>query len=485
MTQNANDLGITIKKEDNFSEWYLEVVRKGKFKDQRTPIKGLDVFMPWGYALWEKIQENINLSLKKMDVKNMYFPLLIPESLLKKEEEHFKGFTVEAATVTEVGKTKLNEKLIIRPTSETIMYHMFSQWIRSYRDLPLKINQWCNVIRWETKATKPFIRDREFLWQEGHTAHETREDAVEQVNNSVEMYSKLYEMLALSALELQRTPADTFAGADYTVALDTLVDDGKVFQGPGTHLLGQNFSKPFDVKFENKNEKTEYVWQTSWGVSTRQIGGILMQHGDNKGAVLPPQIAPIQVVITPIIFKNKKEPVIKASEKLLKQLEKIGIRTEIDQREEYSSGFKFNEWELKGVPIRIEIGPRDVENSQTIAVRRDTGEKITIKENDSKHIEKILDDIQNALKTKAKNDLYDKIFNTKDKAEFDKIIKSKKGGFIRANWCGNPVCEKKVKEDTNGVEIRGTLYNKKEKVFGTCLYCNKEAKEVVYLAKAY
>src|SRR3989344_6290050 len=377
----SEELGMTIKHEEDFSKWYLEVVRKGNFVDQRSPIKGFDVILPWSYAIWEIIQNQVDSNLKKNGVKNAYFPMFIPESLIRREEEHFSEFKAEAFTVTEAGGEKLEEKLYVRPTSETIMYYMYALWIRSYKDLPLKINQWNNVIRFDTKGTKPLIRPREFLWQEGHTVHSTKEDAEKWLKIVVSMYKDMYQALAIEPLVLVRPKSDTFAGADYSIVFDTLLQDGKVSQGPGSHLLGQHFSQPFGIKFLDENGKEQFGWQTSWGTSIRQIGIMIAHHGDDKGAVLPPDVAPYQAVIVPILFKGKEKEVLEKAESVKEQLRQLGLRVHLDDRE-HSAGFKFNEWELKGVPLRIEIGPRDVAAGQIVIVRRDSGEKIIVKESE-------------------------------------------------------------------------------------------------------
>lgn len=468
-------MGIQAKR-SNFSAWYLEVVRKGGFVDQRSPVKGFDVILPWGYSVWEMLQKKLDEEIKKNGVKNCYFPILVPERLLKKEEDHFSGFTAETAMVTEVGDTKLEEKLALRPTSEAMMYSLFSLWIRSHADLPFKVNQWNNVVRWDTKMSKPLIRSREFLWQEGHTAHANKEDALKQIDEAVDFYSKSYDQMALSSLVLVRPKSDTFPGADFSVVFDSVVQDGKVVQGPDAHMLGQNFSKPFDVSFTDKNSKKQYVWQTSWGMSTRQIGAVIMHHGDDKGAVLPPEIAPYQVVIVPIIFKGKEKIVKEKAAELEQLLKKKGIRVYLDTRD-YSAGFKFNEWELKGVPLRIEIGPKDIQNKQVTLVERLSSEKTAVKIA-KLDVKKALKRIQSEMINKSKAALKKSIKNVKEKAELSPIK-----GFARANWCGSDECEAQIKE--TGAEIRGTLYKKKEKPFGRCINCGKPARHVVYIANAY
>ncbi|MEM7819371.1 MAG: proline--tRNA ligase [Candidatus Aenigmatarchaeota archaeon] len=475
----SKELGINTKMKDNFAKWYLEVVRKGNFIDQRSPIKGCDVITPWGYAIWELIKNIFDAELKKNNVKNAYFPIFIPERFLRKEEEHFVGFKAETVMATEAGGKRLEEKLAIRPTSETIMYYMYNLWIRSYKDLPLLINQWNNIVRWDTKVTRPFIRGREFLWQEGHTAHATYDDAYNWINRVIEMYDVAYRAMALDKLLLKRPKFDTFAGAEFSVVFDTIVQDGKIIQGPGTHMLGQNFSKTFNIKFTDKNGKKQYVWQTSWGMSTRQIGILIMHHGDDKGAILPPAIAPYQAVIVPILFKGKEKIILDKCIEVKKELEKIGVRVYLDNRD-YSAGFKFNEWELKGIPLRIEIGPKDIENKEITYARR-IGGKGKIKINELKNAKIILDEIQNEMYEKSKKFTKENINIVKNIGE----IKSIKKGVVKANWCGSSDCADNIKFETKGFEIRGTLYEKEEKPFGPCIYCDKKAEHVVYLAKAY
>jgi prolyl-tRNA synthetase len=475
----SEELGVTTKRGEDFSKWYLEVVRKGGFLDQRTPTKGMDVILPWGYSIWETIQQKFDRMIKDYGVKNCYFPLLIPERLLKKEEKHLEGFKAETFVATEAGGEPLEERLIIRPTSETIMYHMFSLWIRSYQDLPLKINQWANILRFDTKITKPFLRGREFLWQEGHTAHASKEDAEKLIEHVVHMYFEMYRMMATTPLILVRPKSDTFAGADFSIVFDTLLQDGKVSQGPGTHMLGQHFSKPFDITFLDKDGKKKHVWQTSWGLTTRQIGILIMHHGDDKGAILPPEMSPIQVVIVPILFKGKESGVMEKAKNVDAQLSEMGLRTHIDTRD-YSAGFKFNEWELKGVPLRIEIGPKDLEAGEMTLVTR-LGHKEKTKE--INRIVELLNEIQRTLALKSEKFLLDNIKNVNSMHQLKE--EAKKGGFFRGNWCGSGECEAFIKSDSGGAEIRGTLYNKNEEPFAQCLHCGRDAKHVVYIAKAY
>ena len=479
-----SDMGITVKKTEDFSEWYTQVVLKSGLADY-APVKGCMIFREHSYAIWEKIQEVFNKKIKATGHRNVYFPMFIPESFLKKEAEHFQGFVPEVAWVTIGGDRPLDEKLAIRPTSETIMYATYAKWIRSWRDLPIKLNQWNSVVRWETEATRLFLRTREFLWQEGHTAHATKEEADQEVMEILNAYKDVIESyLAIPVLTGMKTENEKFAGALYTTTLEALMPDGKALQMGTSHQLGQNFSKVFDIKFLDQNEKERFVWQTSWGFSTRMIGALVMVHGDDKGLVLPPKITPIQVVIVPIPYKNINQDLVLAKARdVYKKLQKRGISVIFDDRTEYTPGWKFNEWELKGVPIRIEIGPRDVKQKQVTLARRDTFEKIAIKEEKTvSAVAELLEKIQKNLFSRAKKLLKENITSVKTYDEFQKTLKTK-GGFIRACWCSSPTCEEKIKEET-GATIRLIPFEKEEP-FSNCVYCHKEAKEVVYFGRAY
>ncbi len=479
-----SDTGITVKKSEDFSEWYTQVVLKSELADY-APVKGCMIFREHSYAIWEKIQEIFNQKIKQTGHRNVYFPLFIPESFLKSEAKHFEGFVPEVAWVTMGGDTPLEEKLAIRPTSETIIYATYAKWIRSWRDLPIKLNQWCSVVRWETKATKLFLRTREFLWQEGHTAHATKEEADREVMEILDAYRDVMETyLAVPVLAGKKTEMEKFAGALYTTALEAMMPDGKALQMGTSHQLGQNFSKVFDIKFLDQNEKEQHVWQTSWGFSTRMIGALVMVHGDDKGLVLPPKIAPVQVVIVPIPYKGTEAEAIKTKTKeILEKLTEIGMAVVLDDRPEYTPGWKFNEWELKGVPIRIEIGPRDLKQKQAMLIRRDTREKTAVKEEEiTDAVVKLLEEIQNSLFSKAKKLLQEETITVNTYEEFKRILKDK-GGFLRASWCGESACEEKIKDET-GATIRIVPFEK-EKPFARCIHCGHEAKEVVYFAKSY
>ncbi|MEM5829405.1 MAG: proline--tRNA ligase [Candidatus Aenigmatarchaeota archaeon] len=480
----AEQEGITVRKLENFSEWYSQVVIKSGLADY-GPVQGTIAIREYGYEIWEKIREIFDKMLRDSGHRNAYFPLLIPESFLKKEAEHFKGFVPEVFWVTHSGDNKLGEKLAIRPTSETIIYHFYSKWIRSWRDLPVLLNQWCNITRAEIKSTKPFIRTSEFLWQEGHTAHATKKEADEEVIKILKFYQELIEnYLAIPVIVGKKSEREKFAGALYTTTLEALMPDGKALQMGTSHNLGQNFSKPFEIKFLDKDGKEKYVWQTSWGISTRLIGAIVMVHGDDKGLVIPPKIAPIKVVIVPIFYKEmEKKKVLGKAKEFLEKLRKAGISAFLDDREIYTPGWKFNEWELKGVPIRVEIGPKDLKKRQITCVRRDNFQRIEVKDKQAiKKIFELMEKIQEDLLKKAKDFLKKNTFIPKDYGEFKKILKEK-GGFLKACWCGEEGCEEKIKEET-GATIR-VIPLKKEKVFSNCICCGKEAKEVVYFAKSY
>jgi prolyl-tRNA synthetase len=475
--------GIQNRKDGNFPEWYAEVVQKARLADY-APIAGCMVIRPDGYAIWEKIQAWFDRKIKETGHRDAYFPLFIPESFLKKEAEHFSGFTPEVAYVDKVEKTDsgAEERYALRPTSETIIYDSFSKWIRSWRDLPMLVNQWCNIVRWETKATRLFLRTREFLWQEGHTAHRTAEEADKEVMDILKLYQELMEtQLAIPAIPGKKPEEEKFAGAVYTSALEALMPDGKALQMATSHNLGQNFSKPFGIKFKDKDEKENYVWQTSWGFSTRLIGSIVMVHGDDKGLVLPPRIAPIQIVVVPIIFEKQKKAVFEEAEKIKKALE-ADFSVKLDAREEYSAGWKFHEWEMMGIPLRIEIGPKDMEKKQVLAVRRDTGEKTPIKFAALKNgVSALLEEIQESMFRKAKKFLKENTVEASSFSEFEQAIKGRK--MVKANWCGGKDCSAAIKEKT-AATIR-LIPLKAEKAGGKCVRCASKAKHVVYFARAY
>ncbi len=479
-----SDTGVTVKKCQDFSEWYVQVVLKSELADY-APVKGCMIIRPDAYAVWEKIQEVVNEKIKATGHRNAYFPMFIPESFLKREAEHFEGFTPEVAWITQGGESPLEEKLAVRPTSETIMYEMYSKWIRSWRDLPLKINQWCNIVRWETKATKLFLRTREFLWQEGHTAHATAEEAEAEVMWALNMYKDVVEnYLAIPVTIGTKSESEKFAGALYTTAMESIMPDGKALQMGTSHNLGQHFAKVFDVKFIGEDKQDHYVWQTSWGITTRLIGAMIMVHGDDKGLVMPPKVAPTQVVIVPIPFKGLEAEAIAAKTKQIAEtLKAKGISVILDDRQEYTPGWKFHQWELKGIPIRIELGPRDIKAGQVVMVRRDTGQKTPVIEAEIlATVEKLLQDIQDNLLAKAKAILADKTTTVQRYDEFKQVLDAK-GGFIKAAWCSSPECEAKIKDET-GATIRIRPFQTEKPDLG-CIVCCKEAPETAYWARSY
>jgi prolyl-tRNA synthetase len=476
--------GITVKKSEDFSEWYTQIIMKAELADY-AGIKGFIVFKPYSYEIWENIQKFLDGKLKASGHKNAYFPALIPESYLKKEAEHFSGFVPEVFWVTRTGNNEIGEPLAMRPTSETIVCDSYAKWIKSWRDLPILINLWNSVFRAEIKATKPFLRTSEFLWQEGHTAHATPEEAEKEVHDILEFYRQLVEeQLAIPVLLGAKTEAEKFVGAVYTLAMEAMMPDGKALQMGTSHFLGQNFSKPFEIKYLGKDEKDHYVWQTSWGVTTRMIGAVVMVHGDDKGLVLPPRIAPIQTVVVPIYYKNEdREKVLAKAKETVKILSAASISAYLDDRTEYTPGWKFNEWEMKGIPTRIEIGPRDVVADQVIMSRRDTGQKSAVKIGDLlKETLRTLELIQVSLYENAKKQLESSIRTAKSYEEFKQILETK-GGFVRACWCGRSQCEAKIKEET-GATIR-TVPFRKEEIFSGCIMCGQKATDVVYFARAY
>lgn len=468
---------ITVKKSDDMPEWYSQAVANAELADFYE-VQGFMTIRPNGYAIWENIQDYFNARLKKLDIKNAYFPLLIPESFFKKEAEHAEGFNPEVAWVENKGE---GERLAIRPTSETVMYSMYSKWVRSHRDLPLRINQWCNVLRWEVKQTKLFLRSREFLWQEGHCVYATREECNKETLLMLEEYKRLCEdLLALPVLAGKKTEKEKFPGADDTFTIEAFMPDGKALQMGTSHNLSQGFGKSFNIRYIGEDEKKHIPWQNSWGFSTRMIGALIMVHGDDKGIILPPNVAPIQAVIVPIIFKKGKDKIIKKAKDLAKKLK--SIRTTVDDKDEYTAGWKFNEWEVKGIPLRIEIGPKDIQKKQCVLVRRDTGEKKTVKESQVlKAVKDILKDIHNALYKKAKKFLDESIVTVDNWDDFVKAINDKK--IARALICGSTECEDWIKDKTSGATSRCIDTSAKKK--GKCVHCGKDAENYIYYSKSY
>ncbi len=474
---------ITPKSED-FSRWYLEIIRKTELADY-APMKGIMVIRPDGYAIWEHIQRLLDKRIKDSGHVNAYFPLFIPESFLKKEMEHLEGFAPEVAWVTRGGQEELEERLAVRPTSEAIVGSMYAKWIHSYRDLPVLINQWANIVRWE-KVTRPFLRTTEFLWQEGHTAHETSGEAQEETLKILSLYKEFVESeLAIPVVEGRKTPREKFAGAMETYAIEALMSDGKALQMGTSHNLGQHFSRVFDIRFEDREQKLQYVWQTSWGVTTRLIGALVMTHGDDSGLRLPPQVAPIQVVVIPISLGNWKENVLPAALAIEKELQQAGWRVRIDAREEFTPGWKFSEWEMRGVPLRIEIGPRDIKEKRAVLVRRDVQikESVPITELTSR-VKEILREIQAALFDQALRFQKENTRTVSDYDEFKEVIESQRG-FIRSWWCGDESCEDRIKEETMATVRVIPLEKNEEEAAGDCIYCRKKGRELALFARAY
>jgi len=474
---------ITPKTED-FSRWYIEIIQKAELADY-APMKGMMVIRPYGYAVWENIQRLLDQRIKATGHVNAYFPLFIPESFLQKEAEHVQGFSPEVAWVTMGGKEELEERLAVRPTSEAIIGHMYSKWVKSWRDLPVLINQWANIVRWE-KVTRPFLRTTEFLWQEGHTCHETSEEAQTETLLILSLYKEFVETeLAIPVISGIKSFREKFAGAQETYAIEALMSDGKALQMGTSHNLGQHFSKAFNIRFEDRNQNLQYVWQTSWGMTTRLIGAVIMSHGDDSGLKLPPRVAPIQVVIVPISMGNWKEDVLPAAQAIEEGLKKVGLRVLLDTREEFTPGWKFSEYEMRGVPLRIEIGPRDVKAGQAVLVRRDTREKIALPlDAMASKVPGILEDIQASLFREAETFLRENTRQAGCWEEFKDVMDNQRG-FVKSLWCGSDACEDKIKEDTMATIRVIPLELISQAGPGACVCCGKEAKVPAYFARAY
>lgn len=473
--------GVTPRSED-YSRWYQDVVAKAELADY-SPVKGSMVIRPYGYALWENIQKVLDKMFKDTGHVNAYFPMLIPMSFLQREAEHVEGFSPELAVVTHAGGKELEEPLVVRPTSETIINEMYSKWVQSYRDLPILINQWANVVRWEMRP-RLFLRTTEFLWQEGHTAHATAQEAEAEALQMLECYRTFAEQYAaLPVYYGRKSQAEKFAGAVHTYTIEAMMGDKKALQSGTSHNLGQNFAKAFNIQFQDESGKMEYAWQTSWGVSTRMIGAIIMAHGDDKGLIFPPKLAPYQAVIVPI-FRNDDEKalVLDAARKLVAEFD--GLRVHLDARENLSPGFKFNDWEMKGVPVRIEVGPKDVDKQQVVLARRDTGEKSFVPMAGLKdRLSLLLDEIQDALFQRALAFRNANTFNIDDYEAFKAQVEGE-GGFVAAHWCEDPACETKIKEDTKAT-VRCYPVNYEQTGPGSCIVCSKPSQSRVIFAKSY
>lgn len=480
---SRENVGITVSKKDDFSEWYTQVVLKAELADY-APVKGLIVLRPDGYAIWESIRESLDAKLKKTGHKNGFLPVLIPESLLGKEKDHFAGFNPEVFWVTHSGETAVGDRLALRPTSETLAYSLYSKWIQSWRDLPLKINFWNTALRAEIKATKPFLRTSEFLWQEGHTVHATKEEAEKEVLEILDIYKKIVEEeLAIPVITGKKSDKEKFVGAVYTTTMEAIMPDGKALQMGTSHFLGQNFSKPFEVKFLDKNNVETYAWQTSWGVSWRLIGAMIMVHGDDKGLVLPPRVAPIQVVIVPIYYSDKdSERVLQEAGKVEAVLKNKGIRVHMDSRDELTPGFKYNEWELRGVPLRIEIGPKDLDKKKVTVARRHIKLKTDLPlDKIESEIGVILQQVQDEMFVAAKKMLDERTVKASNYSAMKSALE--KGCFVIAPWCGKRSCEEKIKDETMA-DIRVIPFGS-ENTGSSCVYCNERSSADVVFGRAY
>ncbi len=476
--QKVKNDAITSRDVD-FAQWYTDVCRKAELMDYSS-VKGFIIYRPYGYALWEMIQAFMDKRFKETGHENVYMPMLIPESLLKKEADHVEGFAPECAVVTKGGVDTLEEDLIIRPTSETLFCEHYAKIVNSYRDLPKLYNQWCSVVRWE-KTTRPFLRGSEFLWQEGHTIHATEEEARAETMQMLDIYeSTAKDLLAIPMVTGKKTEREKFAGAEETYTIEALMHDGKALQSGTSHYFGDGFAKAFDIKFLDKDNKQKHVHQTSWGVSTRLLGAIIMVHGDDNGLVLPPRVAPTQVMIIPI--QQQKPGVLDKADEIAASLKAQGIRVKVDASDK-SPGWKFSEAEMRGIPLRIEVGPRDLENGQCVVAKRHNGEKLTVDINDDlpQSISTMLDDIHEEMYQKALAFRNDNITKVETYDEFKNVLETK-GGYVKMNWCGNEECEVKIKEDTSATS---RCIDQSATVSGTCPICGKDAKHLVFFAKAY
>ncbi len=472
---------ITPQSED-FSRWYIDVIKKAELMDY-SPVRGCIVFRPEGYELWENIQRDLDRRFKETGHRNAYFPLFIPESFFQKEKEHVEGFNPELPWVTEAAGEKLEERLAIRPTSETMIGHMYAKWIQSYRDLPVLINQWANVVRWE-KRTLPFLRTSEFLWQEGHTAHETEEEARQETMQMLGIYTEFVEeFLAIPVIKGEKTPSERFAGAVDTFSIEAMMKDGRAVQAGTSHYLGNKFAVAFDIKYLDRENNLQFAHTTSWGVSTRLIGALIMVHGDDRGLALPPKVAPTQVIMIPIGPAKTREQVVGRVDELYAELKKAGVRVRVDDRSDVSPGWKFNEYEMRGVPVRLELGPRDMENGQVVLVSRITGEKRIVQQSNLvEEVEKLLAETQTAMFEKAKQFREENSCAVDTLDELKNFIQAKRG-FVEAGWCGSEACEHQVKEESGATSRNIPFEPSTHKE--TCLVCGDKAKHTVVFARAY
>ena len=475
---------ITPQSED-FSQWYLDVVRKAELSDY-SPVKGCMVIRPYGYAIWELIQQALDRRFKATGHVNAYFPLFIPQSLLLREKEHVEGFAPQVAWVTKGGDEQLAEPLVVRPTSEAVIGTMYAKWIKSWRDLPVLINQWANVVRWE-KVTRPFLRTTEFLWQEGHTAHETEPEAQEETLRILELYREFCETeLAMPVVAGEKSESEKFAGAQRTYSIEALMGDGRAMQAGTSHNLGQNFAKAFEIQFQGRDKSLQHAWTTSWGVSTRLIGGVIMTHGDDSGLILPPRVAPYQVVIVPISRGNWQQTVLPRAQAIRDELTATGLRVMLDDRDAYTPGWKFAEWEMRGVPLRLEIGPKDIEKNQVVLARRDSREKAFVPMPGlTAHVASLLDTIQRALFDRAVKFREEHTTRADSYEEFKRIMDGRPG-FVVSPWCGDAECEAQIKTETQAT-LRNIPMNAARWDVGgpPCIRCGRPAVAEAWFAKAY
>jgi prolyl-tRNA synthetase len=467
----------------DFSQWYIDVVRKAELADY-APVRGCMVIRPYGFAIWELLQSALDADIKAAGHENAYFPLLIPESFLAKEAEHTEGFTPQVAWVTQGGNEELEERLAIRPTSEAIICQMYAKWIRSWRDLPVMINQWANILRWE-KVTRLFLRTTEFLWQEGHTAHRTLEEAAAEALKILDLYGDFsHRVLAIPVYKGVKTDRERFPGAVQTYTVEAMMPDGRALQAGTSHNLGQHFAKVFDITYLEMDNQLHHVWQTSWGVTTRLIGALIMVHGDDAGLKLPPRVAPVQAVIVPITFEDTKEEVLAQARAVGDELRTAGIRVKLDDRDEYKPGWKFNEWELRGVPLRLELGPKDMARGVVTAVRRDTRAKAAVPRGEiAAWTKDMLDVIQNDMLAAATARRDEKTRTVENRDDFYLLFEGRPG-FVRAPWCGDGECEERVAEET-GATIRFLPLEPEDATGKDCAGCGGKARVWAYFAKAY
>jgi prolyl-tRNA synthetase len=473
--------GLTVKKVENMADWYGQVVTKADVADY-APLRGFMIIKPRGYAYWQRITDELNLKIQKLGVQNAYFPLLIPESFFKKEAEHAEGFSPEVAWIQ--GQPGDVERFAIRPTSETIMYDSYSRWIRSWRDLPLRMNQWCNIVRWEVQDTKIFLRTREFLWQEGHCVYETEKECHKETLKYLEIYRQISEdLMAVPVILGKKSDHEKFAGAKATYPIEGLMPDGKALQMGTSHDLGQGFAKAFNISFKGKDGGENTPWQNSWGVTTRLLGAMIMMHGDDKGLVIPPRMATEKVAIVPILFDATKDATIAKAKELQKSLKRYGAF--VDDRSEYSAGWKFNEHELHGIPLRIEIGPKDIEKNQCVVVRRDTGEKLFVPlPNVVEEVRRLLDAIQQSMLERAKQFVQSRLMKSTDFAVMEQSVNA--GNLVLSPHCGGIDCESEIKEVTKGITTRCIPFKGDKLEPGSkCIRCDKKAKYLIYFGRAY